>query len=104
MCLDGAWWPRFDRDVMANSLAENAQRSYWDEWASITCPTLAVLGQSGIIAPEECGRMLQQRPGTVAMSVPGAGQDLHLEQPHTLRTVLEQFLRDTMEPSSAKQT
>lgn len=88
---------------MVDSLAENAQRSYWDEWASITCPTLAVLGQSGIIAPEECGRMLQQRPETVAMSVPGTGHDLHLEQPDVLLEALERFLRDTTEPPGAKQ-
>ncbi|MGW3099557.1 alpha/beta fold hydrolase [Streptomyces sp. NPDC001102] len=94
---DGAWWPRFDRDVMVDSLAENAQRSYWEEWSSITCPTLAVFGQSGIISPQECDRLLKQRSETVALSIPGAGHDLHLEQPHTLLRALEQFLRDTTE-------
>ncbi|MET8565673.1 alpha/beta hydrolase [Streptomyces flaveolus] len=101
---DGAWWPRFDRDVMVDSLAENAQRSYWDEWAGLTCPTLALLGQFGIIASEECGRMLQQRPETVAMSVPGAGHDLHLEHPDILLEALERFLRDATAPSRGKQT
>ncbi len=48
----GAWWPRFDRDVMVDSLAENTQRSYWDEWTTRTCPTLVLLGQAGIIAPQ----------------------------------------------------
>ncbi|WP_458246982.1 hypothetical protein [Streptomyces sp. MAI_2237] len=32
----GAWWPRFDRDVMVDSLTENTQRSYWDEWTTLT--------------------------------------------------------------------
>ncbi|MYW42246.1 alpha/beta hydrolase [Streptomyces sp. SID161] len=95
---DGVWWPRFDRDVMVDSLRENARRSYWDEWASITCPTLAVLGQSGIIAPEESGRMLRQRPETVAMSILGAGHDLHLERPDLLCAALERFLGDTTGP------
>ncbi|MFF8293572.1 alpha/beta fold hydrolase [Streptomyces sp. NPDC016309] len=98
---DGGWWPRFDRDVMVDSLTENAHRSYWDEWASITCPTLAVLGQSGLIAPAECGRMFQHRPETVAMSVPGTGHDLHLERPDILVEALERFLRDTTESPSA---
>nr|WP_267956061.1 alpha/beta hydrolase [Streptomyces sp. MBT33] len=89
---DGAWWPRFDRGVMVDSLAENAQRSHWEEWSSITCPTLVLLGQSGIITSQECGRMLQQRPETVAMSIPGAGHDLHLEHPHVLVEALERFL------------
>jgi pimeloyl-ACP methyl ester carboxylesterase len=35
---DGGWWPRFDRDVMVRSLAEAAQRSYWDEWQHVRCP------------------------------------------------------------------
>lgn len=91
---DGAWWPRFDRDVMVDSVSENARSSYWDEWARITCPTLAVLGQSGIITPEESGRMLEQRPDTVAVSIPGAGHDLHLERPDVLRELLEPFLHD----------
>ncbi|MGW0084297.1 alpha/beta fold hydrolase [Streptomyces sp. NPDC003393] len=101
---DGAWWPRFDRDVMVDSLAENARRSYWDEWAGLTCPTLAVFGQGGIIAPEDCDRMLQQRPETVALSVPGAGHDLHLERPDVLEEALERFLRDTGECPDAERT
>ncbi|MBD0709371.1 MULTISPECIES: alpha/beta fold hydrolase [unclassified Streptomyces] len=97
---DGGWWPRFDRDVMVDSLAENARRAYWDEWARVVCPTLVVLGQSGIVTPEDSGRMLRQRPETVALSVPGAGHDLHLEQPGALREALRSFLRDVTEPPS----
>ncbi|MEU1714164.1 MULTISPECIES: hypothetical protein [Nocardiopsis] len=33
---------------MVDSLAENARRSFWDEWTKIACPTLVVLGRSGI--------------------------------------------------------
>ncbi|MEU3771807.1 alpha/beta hydrolase [Streptomyces sp. NPDC032472] len=90
---DGGWWPRFDRDVMVGSLAENARTSFWDEWTKITCPTLAVLGQSGIIPPQEIGEMLRLRPDTAAVSIPGTGHDLHLERTDVLRQVLEDFLR-----------
>jgi pimeloyl-ACP methyl ester carboxylesterase len=89
---DGGWWPRFDRDVMVAALAENARRSFWDEWASITCPALVVLGQSGIVPAQETEAMLQQRPETVALSVPGAGHDVHLERPEVLHQVLREFL------------
>jgi pimeloyl-ACP methyl ester carboxylesterase len=89
---DGGWWPRFDRDVMVQALAENARRSFWEEWAGITCPTLVVLGQSGIVPPHETEAMLQQRPQTVALSVPGAGHDVHLERPEALHQVLRDFL------------
>ncbi|MFI2635239.1 alpha/beta fold hydrolase [Streptomyces collinus] len=89
---DGGWWPHFDRDVMVAALAENARRSFWDEWASITCPALVVLGQSGIVPAQETEAMLQQRPETVALSVPGAGHDVHLERPEVLHQVLREFL------------
>ncbi|MET8538200.1 alpha/beta hydrolase [Streptomyces sp. NPDC005065] len=90
----GGWWPRFDREVMTRSLAENAQRSFWHEWAQITCPTLVVLAQSGFIPRQETEDMLRQRPTTVAMSIPRTGHDLHLEQPGTLHSALSDFLKD----------
>ncbi|MFF2148038.1 alpha/beta fold hydrolase [Kitasatospora sp. NPDC058190] len=89
---DGGWWPSFDRDVMVDALTENARCSFWDEWTSITCPTLVVLGQSGIIPANETEAMLRRRPGTVAVSVSGAGHDVHLEHPEILRQMLQDFL------------
>src|SRR6185295_4197526 len=86
------WWPRFDRDVMVASLTENAQRSFWDDWTRITCPILAILGQSGIIPPQESEAMLSRQPGTTAVSIPGTGHDLHLERPDVLRQLLQEFL------------
>ena len=89
---DGGWCPRFDRDVMVRSLAENAQRSFWHEWGQVTCPTLVVLAQSSFIPVHEADEMFRQRPATMAMSIPGTGHDLHLEQPEALHTALSDFL------------
>lgn len=89
---EGGWWPRFDRDVMVESLAENARCDFWDRWAEVSCPTLAALGQSGIIPPREADRMLADRPRTQAVSIPGAGHDVHLEQPEVLLGLLSDFL------------
>ncbi|WP_369171031.1 alpha/beta fold hydrolase [Streptomyces sp. R28] len=91
---DGGWWPRFDRDVMAGSLAENARRSFWREWGQVACPTLAVLAQSSFIPAREVDEMLRQRPDTVSLSIPGTGHDLHLEQPDALHTALSVFLEE----------
>lgn len=91
---DGGWWPRFDRDVMVDSLAENARRSFWDEWTKIACPTLVVLAQSGIIPPQEIDDMLHLRPDTTAVSIPGTGHDVHLERPDALQQILEELLRE----------
>ncbi|MGW1160326.1 alpha/beta fold hydrolase [Streptomyces sp. NPDC002519] len=78
--------------MMVASLAENARRSFWDEWAGIACPTLAVLGRRGILSPQEIDGMLQRRPEAVAVSIPQAGHDLHLEHPDVLGRVVEEFL------------
>lgn len=86
------WWPRFDRDVMVRSLTDSAGSSYWHEWQRVTCPTLVVLAQAGIIPPQDADRMLRQRPATVAVSIPRTGHDLHLEQPDTLHAMLSDFL------------
>lgn len=89
---DSGWWPRFDLDVMVGSSAENARRSFWDEWTRIACPTLVVLGELGIIRPQEIDEMLRLRPDTAAVSIPGTGHDLHLERTDVLRQVLQDFL------------
>ncbi|AUG78252.1 Hydrolase [Kitasatospora sp. MMS16-BH015] len=89
---EGGWWPRFDRDVLVASLAENAVKSYWDQWAAISCPTLLVLGQHGIIPPRETADMLTRRPATMAVSIPGAGHDLHLERPDALHQLVSDLL------------
>ncbi|AZQ34958.1 alpha/beta hydrolase [Streptomyces cyaneochromogenes] len=90
---EGGWWPRFDRDVMVRALAENARRSFWHEWGQITCPTLVVLAQSGFVPAQEADEMLGRRPDTVALSIPGTGHDLHLEQPGILHAALSEFLQ-----------
>lgn len=90
---EDGWWPRFDRDVMVRSLAENAQRSFRHEWGQVACPTLVVLAQSSFIPAQEADEMLRQRPAAMSMSIPGTGHDLHLEQPETLHTALSDFLR-----------
>lgn len=88
-------WPRFDADVMVRALDENATRAFWGEWAAITCPVLAVLGereQGGIIGDEEYAEMVRLRPGLSGASVPGAGHDVHLERPAVLHALVTAFL------------
>ncbi|WP_431676507.1 alpha/beta fold hydrolase [Kitasatospora sp. KL5] len=88
---DGGWWPQFDRDVMVATISAHT-RSSWEEWERITCPTLLVLGQHGIIPADEITEMLTRRPHTTATSLPGTGHDVHLEQPDGLHRLLTDFL------------
>ncbi|MFJ9773984.1 alpha/beta fold hydrolase [Kitasatospora sp. NPDC101157] len=89
---DARWWPRFDRDVMVASLAENARRSFWHDWEQVVCPTLVVLGQSSFVPAREVDEMLARRPDTQAASVPGTAHDVHLERPEVLHRLLSDFL------------
>lgn len=77
---------------MVRSLAENAQRSFRHEWGQVACPTLVVLAQSSFVPAQEADEMLQQRPATLSMSIPGTRHELHLEQPEILHTALSGFL------------
>ncbi|MFD8641575.1 alpha/beta fold hydrolase [Streptomyces zaomyceticus] len=91
-------WPRFDPDVMVRALDEIATRAFWDEWAAVSCPTLAVLGQGelgGIIGGEEYAEMVRLRPALHGASLPGTGHEVHLERPGTLHRLIVDFLRDT---------
>ncbi|WP_306326277.1 alpha/beta fold hydrolase [Streptomyces venezuelae] len=88
-------WPRFDPEVMVRSLDEIATRSFWDEWAAITCPTLTVLGQGeqgGIISGAEYAEMVRLRPSLHGASLPGTGHDVHLERPDVLHRLIVDFL------------
>ncbi|CAL9461120.1 2-(acetamidomethylene)succinate hydrolase [Actinosynnema sp. ALI-1.44] len=85
--------PRFDQDVMVRSLHEMAARSFWSEWERVSCPTALVVGQSGVMPPEEIAEMVARRPdAVVAATVRDAGHDLHLEQPDALHRILTEFI------------
>jgi pimeloyl-ACP methyl ester carboxylesterase len=86
------WWPRFDAEVMIDSLAEVATRDYWDRWKTIRCPTLIVRGEHGALPRDEVERMLALLPGAQFSQIDGAGHDLHLDQPERWRTVVTEFL------------
>ncbi|MFF9691400.1 alpha/beta fold hydrolase [Streptomyces sp. NPDC014623] len=89
---EDGWWPRFDRDVMLRTIAETAERSFLPEWKRVVCPTLVVLAQSSFVPAREADEMLRQGPSAVAMSIPGTGHDLHLQQPGLLHAALADFL------------
>ncbi len=82
---------------MTGSIAENARRSFQEEWDRVSCPTLLVLARKSFIPAEEVDEMLRRRPETHAVSVPGTGHDLHLERPDALYGALSAFL-DGLDP------
>ncbi|MFE6711803.1 alpha/beta fold hydrolase [Streptomyces sp. NPDC057695] len=88
-------WPRFDPEVMVRSLDDSTRRSFWDEWAAVRCPVLAVLGQGGhggIIGGAEYAEMARRLPALHGTSLPGTGHDVHLERPGLLHRLIVDFL------------
>jgi pimeloyl-ACP methyl ester carboxylesterase len=86
------WWPRFDVEVMVQTLREAAGRSYWPEWDRIRCPTLIVRAGSGIIPDSEARAMAVRLPQARLIEIPGAGHDVHLERPVEWELAVSRFL------------
>jgi pimeloyl-ACP methyl ester carboxylesterase len=83
--------PWFDIDVVVSALEAAETRSYWEEWASIRCPTLVVRGEHGTLRADEAKRMADSL-STRLVEIPGAGHDVHLENAAAWRTAIEGFL------------
>lgn len=100
------WYPRFERSVMVAAITENTSRDWWPQWQAVRCPTLLIIGEKGIIPPEESVRMLSSGDSgdsadpsapagvTTAVSVPGSGHDVHLDRPAAVHALLSAFLSE----------
>ncbi|MFF0052725.1 alpha/beta fold hydrolase [Streptomyces sp. NPDC005498] len=90
----GQWWPRFDQDVMVQSVADAARHSFAHEWERVTCPTLLMLAQSSFISPARVDELMRRRVPTMSVSVRETRHDLHLEQPDIVYGLIAHFLAD----------
>ncbi|MFC9649744.1 alpha/beta fold hydrolase [Streptomyces sp. NPDC056937] len=84
--------PRVEREVMVACVADNARRSFWDEWSRVRCPTLVVRGEAGSMPEAEAAAMRARRPGTELRVIPSAAHDVHLDQPEAVHEAIEAFL------------
>jgi pimeloyl-ACP methyl ester carboxylesterase len=91
---EGGLWPRFDADTLLRALREAAS-GWWHAWSSIRCPTLIVRGEHGVPS-EDAEAMAGRLSEAVVKTVPGAGHDVHLEQPVDWRRIVEPFLEPAM--------
>ncbi|WP_328871671.1 alpha/beta hydrolase [Streptomyces sp. NBC_00287] len=85
------WWPRVERDVMVEMITDATRRDYWAEWRRTTAPALVVRGENGWMPEAECDAM-SARPRTELRTIPGAGHDVHLDQPGRLHAAIREFL------------
>ena len=94
--LEMGWRPRFEVEVMAQTLREAISVPSWDEWASIRCPTLVVRAGKGMVAPETASEMNERLPSAQVVELADAAHDLHLDRPDAWRDALTAFL-DSLE-------
>lgn len=95
------YWPQFDIESMAQSMADVVAGDHWDEWERVRCPTLVVGGANSFVPQEELREMVQRNPHARFAQIADAGHDLHLEQPEAWREAAEEFLRKLSEGGSA---
>ena len=84
--------PLFRREDMVASMADVAERDYWEEWGRVRCPALVVVGERGFISQDDVAEMSRRVASARGALVPGAGHDLHLERPRAWREAAEAFL------------
>lgn len=71
---------------------EADSRAYWDEWERIACPILVVRAENGTLPADHAEEIVARARRATLGEIPGAGHDLHLEQPAEWRRVLGGFL------------
>lgn len=89
-CNPNAYGSAIDPASAAAAVVELEQRDWWSEWRSIRCPLLVVRGEHGHL-----DRELAQRMDASAITIAGAGHDVHLDQPEALADALQTWTRRT---------
>lgn len=89
---EDGWRPRFDVEVMAQTLREAIAAPSWTEWETIQCPAMVVRAGNGMVEPGTATEMTERLPGSRLVELPDAAHDLHLDQPARWRETLCGFL------------
>jgi pimeloyl-ACP methyl ester carboxylesterase len=89
---ENGWQPRFDVEVMAQTLRDAISVPSWEEWDSITCPTLVVRAGNGMVEPETAKEMTERLSRARLVEIADAAHDVHLDRPDEWREALTGFL------------
>lgn len=91
-------WPRFNKHVMVDCIADLAARDYWADWRQIQCPTLIVRGEHGNFTAEHMRELAALLLASEAITIRGAGHDVHLDDPEPLARQIGGFLSRSFSP------
>jgi pimeloyl-ACP methyl ester carboxylesterase len=84
-----------DPDAVAQTVAELEERDWWDEFGRIQCPVLIVRGEHGHLDPEVVASMQAANRKAGAVTIAGAGHDVHLDEPDALAEAIQAWLSST---------
>jgi pimeloyl-ACP methyl ester carboxylesterase len=90
--IENGWQPRFDVEVMAQTLRNAISVPSWEEWDRITCPTLVVRAGNGIVEPDTAKEMTERLSMAQLVEIADAAHDVHLDRPDEWREALTGFL------------
>lgn len=93
--VDG-WYLHGDISTFEAISQEWGARHFWNEWESVTAPSLLIEGASGITPPGQMHRMHERNAKSSYVLIPGAAHLVHDEQPELYRAAVEVFLRQLL--------
>lgn len=82
---------RWDADVLHEVLLAVHTQDRWDEWRSVTVPTLLVRGGEGSQPAAEFDAMLDANRHAEVVVVPGAGHDVHLDASDAVARLIDEW-------------
>lgn len=90
-----AYGAPLDPDAVAQTVAELEERDWWDEFGRIECPVLIVSGEHGELDPEVVASMQAANRQAGAVTIAGAGHDVHLDEPDALAEAIHAWVSST---------
>jgi pimeloyl-ACP methyl ester carboxylesterase len=91
---DGRWVWRFDARGLVSWMehASAIDEEHWSAIKKLACPTLVIrAGDSPLTDQTGMKRLAREIPRSRYVEIPGAGHDIHIDQPDALVTELRRF-------------
>lgn len=86
-------WPRFDADVMIDTIAHVDAVERWDEWSSVRARTLVVFGRDGMFSESEKDAIVSRGQDVIRADLDAGSHDAHLDAFPLWIEALREFLR-----------
>lgn len=85
--------PRFDVEIMVDTLRQAAQQDLWQQWERIACPALVMRAENGVLSEHDAREMVARGQHASAVTVTAAKHDLHLDRPEDWKRAVIDFAR-----------